>query len=91
MTETIADGRGFSFAKITSMSDPMFLPGALKYGGLPALAAPHKLAVAGMKGISEDERKPLTAVYLAAGGQLVLEEERLPPEAVVEKLLRTSK
>jgi dienelactone hydrolase/pimeloyl-ACP methyl ester carboxylesterase len=36
VTKLAADLNGFDFAKITDPADPMMLPGALKYGGLPA-------------------------------------------------------
>jgi dienelactone hydrolase len=45
---TAADFHQFRFDKVTTTSDEMMLPGALKYGGLPALAAlcaPHPLFV----------------------------------------------
>jgi len=41
---------GFRFAALTRFDDPMFLPGAVKYGDLPALlalCAPRKLWLAG--------------------------------------------
>jgi len=44
------EGGGFRFATLTRFDDPMFLPGAVKYGDLPgllALCAPHKLWLAG--------------------------------------------
>jgi len=44
VARTAADVHGFRFEKVTTTDDPMMLPGALKYGGLPALAA---LAVPG--------------------------------------------
>lgn len=91
VSETIADARGFRFSKVNSTSDPMFLPGALKFGdwpGLAALAAPQPLTVAGLKDISETERKPLTAVYAAAGASIQLRDEPLTADAVVQQLAR---
>ena len=47
------DTGGFRFAKLTKFSDPMFLPGAVKYGDLPsllALAGAEKTWVAGEPG-----------------------------------------
>lgn len=44
--KTAVDLNQFSFEKVTMMNDPMMLPGALKYGGLPsflALCAPGEL------------------------------------------------
>jgi len=88
--ETIADARGFRFEAVTSTTSPMYLPGALKYGGLcglTALAAPQKLTVAGMESIPADERKPLEAMYSATGGALTLQDGALTPEAAVQLLL----
>jgi dienelactone hydrolase len=88
--QVIVDANGFSFAKIDSVSDPMFLPGALKYGGLgglAALAAPTKLTVAGTDTIPTAELKPLTTVYTAAGGDLSLQTNALSPKTVAAKLL----
>jgi len=36
---TFADLDWFRFGDVTTTADPMMLPGALKYGGLPAFAA----------------------------------------------------
>ncbi len=39
VARTIVDTRGFRFAALKSYRDPDFLPGALKYGDLPAILA----------------------------------------------------
>ncbi|HZK81606.1 MAG TPA: hypothetical protein VFC46_11075, partial [Humisphaera sp.] len=39
VSRTAVDVGGFSFARVKDVADPLYLPGALKYGGLPALAA----------------------------------------------------
>ncbi|HVS38212.1 MAG TPA: hypothetical protein VMS17_21815, partial [Gemmataceae bacterium] len=39
VARTAADVNGFRFEKVKTVDDPMMLPGALKYGGLPALSA----------------------------------------------------
>ena len=91
IARTVADLRGFGFERIHDPDDPMFLPGALKYGGiggLAALAAPGELHVAGTRGVSENEIEPLQRVYAATNGSLVLEAEGLTPDAVVDRLLR---
>jgi hypothetical protein len=36
VTRTLADLDGFDFDQVYSVTDPMFLPGALKYGGMGA-------------------------------------------------------
>lgn len=61
------DTAGFRFADLTSYRDPNFLPGAVKYGDLPALlalSAPHPLWIAG-----EGENIPETVsrTYAASG------------------------
>jgi hypothetical protein len=69
----------------------MYLPGALKYGGLPglaALAAPQALTIGGFKEIPEAERKPLQAIYAAAGISIQLRDEPLNADAVVQQLVR---
>jgi hypothetical protein len=56
---------GFRFAKLTSQWDTGFVPGAVKYGDLPAilgLCAPIPLKVSGEEGMPEVE-----AMYGAAG------------------------
>ena len=49
VTRLAADADGFRFDAVTDLNDPMLLPGAVKYGGLPgiaALCAPDAAAVA---------------------------------------------
>ena len=85
----IVDLNGFSFSKITKTSDPNFLPGALKYGGiggLAALAAPTELVIYGTKGIPAAELAPLKQVYKAAGAKLTLHEGRLKDDLVVKEV-----
>jgi hypothetical protein len=64
VTRTVVDGDQFRFEKVKAVDDPMMLPGALKYGGLPAFAAlcaPGELYVhncpAGMDTILKDAYK----------------------------------
>jgi dienelactone hydrolase len=60
------DTGGFRFATLTRFGDPMFLPGAVKYGDLPALlalGAPHPLWLAG----EANGAKEVAAAYAAAG------------------------
>jgi hypothetical protein len=57
---------GFRFAKLTAIDDVNFLPGAVKYGDVPALlalSAPGELWVAGER----DLPGVTSAVYRAAG------------------------
>ncbi|HID21434.1 MAG TPA: hypothetical protein EYP14_03430 [Planctomycetaceae bacterium] len=90
--QTVADLHGFGFSRIHDQDDPMFLPGALKYGGiggLAALAVPAKLTLVGTRGVPVSELQPLQLVYAAAGasGALTLRSEPLVPAEVVNHLL----
>ncbi len=61
------DTGGFRFVDLKSYRDLNFLPGAVKYGDLPALlalSAPHKLWLAGEKGKLPDV---ISAAYQPAG------------------------
>jgi dienelactone hydrolase len=61
------DTEGFRFANLRSYRDQNFIPGAVKYGDLPALlalSAPHKLLIAGEQGATPDI---VGAAYQAAG------------------------
>jgi hypothetical protein len=67
----------------------MFLPGALKYGGLgglAALAAPTRLDVYGTANVPAEELAPLSAVYHAAGAPLSIEAQPLTDEIVAQRL-----
>jgi dienelactone hydrolase len=89
VARTAADGDGFRFEKVRTTDDEMMLPGALKYGGLPALAAlaaPAELYIHHHTGTG----RWLQPVYRAAGGaeRLRTSAEKAPAEKVVEWLLR---
>lgn len=84
---TIADAQGLNYATIPKTTDPFFLPGALKYGGLgglAALAVPAKLDLFGTEGIPADELAPLTAVVKIGGGNLTTHAQPLSPQLAVE-------
>ena len=81
----------FRFEKVRGVADEMMLPGALKYGGLPALtalAAPGELYVHNHRGTGFDPW--VKAAYQAAGHADRLKDgaEKEAPEKVVEWLLR---
>jgi hypothetical protein len=87
---TAADCNGFRFENVRTTTDDMILPGALKYGGLPALAAlaaPGELFVHNHQGIGSG--KWLQPVYESAGAKDKLQRssEKAPPKKVVEWLL----
>lgn len=91
VTHVVADANGFSFANLKKTADPMYLPGALKYGdlgGLAALAAPTKLTLAGTEKLSTDQLKPLTTAYSTAKGTLSVQTESLTAAQAAEKLLQ---
>ncbi len=91
VSRTAADGNDFRFDQVKTTSDEMMLPGALKYGGLPALAAlaaPGELYVHNHRGNGSGQW--LKAVYEAAGAKDKLQEssEKGTDEKCVEWLLR---
>ena len=88
---TAADLNNFRFEQILSMNDEMMLPGALKYGGLPALAAlcaPHELFLHNTKGAGS--ARWLEAAYQADGQakNLIRTETRVDPQKVVDWVIR---
>jgi dienelactone hydrolase len=90
VARTAADRDGFRFEDVHSTSDERMLPGALKYGGLSALAAlaaPAELYVYD-QGSSPDPW--LKAVYAAAAGseKLVGHAEKDSADKVLAWLLR---
>jgi dienelactone hydrolase len=91
VARTAADFDQFRFEKVRTTSDPMMLPGALKYGGLPALAAlcaPGELFVHNHQGTGSGQW--LKAAYEAAGAvnHLARLSEKAPPEKMTEWLVR---
>jgi hypothetical protein len=88
---TAADCHQFRFDKVYRTNDEMMLPGALKYGGLPALAAlsaPHPLYIHNYRGTGSGQW--LKPVYQAAGASAQLERrpEQAAPQTVVDWLVR---
>ncbi|HWG44227.1 MAG TPA: hypothetical protein VN688_15720 [Gemmataceae bacterium] len=88
---TAADFNGFRFEKVRTTTDEMMLPGGLKYGGLPALAAlaaPAELYDYNHHGTGSGHW--LKAVYKAAGALDKRQgpSEKVPEDKVVEWLLR---
>jgi dienelactone hydrolase len=88
---TAADAHQFDFASVHTSDDSMMLPGAVKYGGLPAFAAlcaPRELLVHNHAGAGWKEW--LSAAYVAAGAPEKLKEtvEAISAEKAAEWLLR---
>ena len=74
------DTGGFRFASLDRIADPMFLPGAVKYGDVPALlalAAPTRLWLSAEK----DQAAELAAAYSAAGKADALKQADGPADA----------
>jgi hypothetical protein len=91
VARTAADFNDFRFEQVRTTSDEMMLPGGLKYGGLPALAAlaaPGELYVHNHRG--DGSGQWLKAVYEAAGAKDKLQEssEKGMDEKMAEWLLR---
>ncbi len=87
---TVADLNGFHFTDVASTEDPMFLPGALKYGGiggLAALAAPSSLHIGGVKERDHPELSPLRQIYRVTNAPLTIEKGNLTPDEVTAVLL----
>jgi dienelactone hydrolase len=84
---TLVENSGFSFSSVKSVDDPMYLPGALRYGDLgafAALAAPGELFLANSKGLDTTH---LRAAYGKAEA-LHIEEGAVTSKAIVEWLTR---
>jgi hypothetical protein len=89
VSRTGADAVHFQFEQVKKTSDEMMLPGALKYGGLEALAAlgaPGELVV---QNLPQQSSSWLQAVYRAAGAADKLQlQEGANPEKLLQDLLR---
>jgi hypothetical protein len=91
VARTAADFDGFRFEKVRGTGDEMMLPGALKYGGLGALAAaaaPAELYDHNQQGTGSGQW--LKAAYGAAGAadKLQRNAEKMPADKVLAWLLR---
>ena len=90
VARTAADLDQFRFDSILSMNDEMMLPGALKYGGMPALmalAAPNEVYLHNTAGVSDSW---LRSAYKAAAqpDNLNWRENKAEDRQVVDWLLR---
>lgn len=87
-----ADVNGFRFEAIRSMDDPMMLPGAVKYGGLgavAALAAPRDLLLYNHRGTGTGRVVRMAYETAQATDRLRRERDRLPAMDVAEWLRKT--
>lgn len=81
------DTAGFRFADLKDYRDPNFIPGAVKYGDLPALlalSAPHPLWLTGEAGKTPDV---IVRTYAAAGKPKHVESSQGDTSAAVDWLL----
>jgi hypothetical protein len=88
---TAADANQFRFDKVRLNDDEMMLPGALKYGGLPAFAAlctPGELFVQNSNGCELDTWLKPAYEAAQASGHLVENDGKQPTIDVVKWLLR---
>jgi hypothetical protein len=91
VTRTAADLEGFHYENVKSNDDPMMLPGALKYGGLPAfsaLCAPGELLLHNHRNSGTGQLLP--DAYRSVGAETHLRREplKLRGEQVVEWVLQ---
>jgi dienelactone hydrolase len=91
VVRTAADVDGFRFESVATDYNEMMLPGAVKYGGLPALAAlaaPGELSIHNNRGTGMGQW--LKAAYGAAGAadHLHTSGDKLEAEKVAEWLVR---
>ncbi len=85
---------GFGFREVRSTDDPMYLPGALKYGGLPglaALAAPTPVDISGAAKETLADWTPLKSASAASGGKLSLQHDSRDRESVSKAILQRVK
>jgi dienelactone hydrolase len=85
------DVDGFRFDKVRRTNDEMMLPGALKYGGLPAFAAlcaPHEILLYNHKGTGMGQWIKPAYEAAKASDHYKSEGEKFEAEKLVEWLLR---
>ena len=91
VTKTAADLNQFRFENVKDVNDPMMLPGAVKYGGLPAflaLCSPGEVLAHNHRGTNTG--KLPKAAYDAAGAptKLTRSDDKLDDTKVVEWLMK---
>jgi dienelactone hydrolase len=91
VARTAADLNQFRFENVRSNEDEMMLPGALKYGGLPAFAAlcaPHELLVHNVSETGWNDWPHSTYRVTGSADHFTEHHAKMAPEKVVEWLLR---
>ena len=90
LRSVVADNGRFEFDQVRQTNDPMYLPGALKYGGLDGLAAliaPRPLTVTGT---GQQRLTTLKQVYAVAQAQLRTEPDSQSRERMVGYVLKSA-
>ncbi len=80
--ETTVDLNEKSFSEIEDLQDPLFLPGALKYGGFAGLAAVSPCEKITIYGVNEPLRKKLVSMKPHVSQLELIESEWKPSENV---------
>ena len=86
VAKTAVDLNRFKFEDVASLDDPMMLPGALRYGGMPSfarLSVGFPLLCTNAEGTGCEN-----LARIAGNGQVRVENAALPAETVVEWLLK---
>ena len=89
VTRVAIDADGFRFNAVAELADPMLLPGAVKYGGLPAFAAlcaPTPLLLHHHRGTGSGKVLPAAYAAVGAEGKLTRHPDALDPLKVAEWL-----
>jgi len=90
LRSVVADIHQFEFDQVAQTNDPMYLPGALKYGGLDGLAsliAPRPLTVTGT---GQQRLTTLKQVYAVANARFQAESDSQSRERMVGYLLESA-
>ncbi|MFO0852509.1 MAG: acetylxylan esterase [Gemmataceae bacterium] len=85
VTKLAADAHQFRFESVTKLDDPMMLPGAVKYGGLPAflaLCAPSPALVHNHKGTASGKLSKAAYDATGAADKLTRSADKWPAEKV---------
>jgi hypothetical protein len=91
IARTAVDINGFRFDQIQKTNDEMMLPGALKYGGLPAFAAlcaPGELYLHNHQGTGIGRMTKDAYAAADAADKVHLSSEQVPPEKTIDWLMR---
>lgn len=85
VSRAAVDLNGFRFEAVADLADPLLLPGAVKYGGLPAFAAlcaPAPLLLHNHRGTGSGKLAPAAYAAVGAEGRLTRSPDRMDPAKV---------